>query len=433
MKKLTTGVLAGIMIFSAVQGIGAAEDWLTYGTGDEAIRYSTYTGSIKRNLNNSSTVDNPPAVNIKTVSIEVPTQINGTEIVAVEKNGFFDFDELKSMELPNTLTTLGEMAFYGADNLEKIVIPDKVETVSKACFRSCDSLSEVVFGKGVKTIGQQAFYSDRALESVSLNEGCESKEGSAFELSTKLKSVTLPSSLNSIGDSVFKSCSSLEKITVPSGVAEIASNTFSGCSSLKVVQINGNITSIGKNAFKDCGELTDIYIPESCKLIEDNAFDGCKKVRFHCDKGSVAETYAKENNITVVYDEPVIPERVEETVVPDTITVTLDGRELDFGNVEPQIINGSTMVPMRVIFEELGCNVNWNSDTKTVTASKGVTDIILTVGKKSARINKAEQMLDAAPCIVNGNTLVPVRFVSEALGVKVMWDQSTRTVSLQSE
>ena len=433
MKKMTAGMLAGIMLLSAAQVTGAAEDWLTYGTGDEAIRYSTYTGSIKRNINNSSTVDNPPAAHLKTVSIEVPTRINGTEIVAVEKNGFFDYDELKSMELPATLTTLGEMAFYGADNLEKIVIPDKVQVISKACFRSCDSLSEVVFGSGVRTIGQQAFYSDRALENLSLNEGCETIEGSAFELCTKLRSVTLPSSLKSIGDSAFKSCSSLEKIIIPSEVTQIAANTFSGCSDLKVVQINGNITSIGKNAFKDCGELTDIYIPGSCKLIEDNAFDGCKKVQFHCDKGSAAETYANANNITVIHDEPVIPERVGETTVPDTITVTLDGRELDFGNAEPQIINGSTMVPMRVIFEELGCNVKWDPDTKAITASKGVTNIKLTVGMKSARINNDEQILDAAPCIVNGNTLVPVRFVSEALGVKVMWNQNTRTVSLQSE
>lgn len=433
MKKLTAGLLAGIMVVSAAQGIGAAEDWLTYGTGEEAIRYSTYTGSIKRNLDNNSTVDNPPAVNIKTFILEVPTKINGTDIVSVEKNGFFDFDALEGIELPESLTTIGDMAFYGADSLKKIVIPDKVTAISKACFRSCDSLSQVVLGKGVKTIGQQAFYSDRALTSIEINDGCESIEGSAFELCTKLTSVTLPSSIKSIGDSAFKSCSALEKIVIPSGVTKIEANTFTGCSDLKVVQINGNITEIGKNAFKDCGELTDIYIPSSCKMIEDNAFDGCKKVQFHCDKGSAAETYANANNIPVIYDEVVIPENVGNVTVPDHITVLLDGRELDFGNVEPQIINGRTMVPMRVIFEELGCTINWDATTKSISASKGIVNIDLTVGKKSSRINGKEYILDAAPCIIDGTTLVPLRFVSEALGVDVKWNQNTKTASLMSE
>ncbi len=430
MKKIVASILTGVMLVSSMQAVGAAEEWLTYGNGTTSIKYSTYTGSIKRALGTNSTQDHASPANVKTVSISVPTKINGTEIVAVEKNGFFDFDELGAIELPATLTTLGDMAFMGADNLAQITIPDKVAVISKACFKSCDSLSAVKFGKGVTEIGEQSFYGCKQLTSVAPNSGCKTIGISAFELCSGLNKVVLPSSLETIGGAAFKDCKSLADITIPSKVTKIDANTFSGCKSLKVVQINGNVTSIGKNAFKDCAELTDIYIPESCKKIEDNAFVGCKKVTIHCDKGSAAESFAQSKKISVVTDKAAANTEIE---VPSTITVALDGRELDFNGVEPQIINGCTMVPMRVIFEELGCIMNWNGETKTVTASRGVTNIQLTVNKKKAYVNGKETVLDAAPCVVNGSTLVPVRFVSETLGLEVKWDAPTRTVNLVSE
>lgn len=429
MKKIVAGVLTGVMIASVVQGASGAEEWLTYGNGKTAVRYSTYTGTIKRADGTTSTQDHAAPVNIDIVSIDIPTKINGTEIVAVEKNGFFDFDELGSIGLPNTLTTLGDMAFSGADNLKKVDIPSKVTAVSKACFKSCDSLSAVSFGSGIKEICDQAFHGCKSLTSVALNSGCKKIGVSAFEGCSKLNKVELPAGLEEISGTAFKDCTSLTDITIPKGVKIINTNTFVNCKSLKTVRINGNITKIDKNAFKNCSELTDIYIPSSCKKIEENAFDGCKKLRIHCEKGSAAENFAQSNKISVVNGNAAIAP----SAVPNKITVALDGRELNFNGVEPQIVNGCTMVPMRVIFEELGCTMDWNNETKTVTASKRVTNISLTVNKKKAYINGKENILDAAPCIVNGTTLVPVRFVSEALGVDVKWDQATRTVNLISK
>lgn len=429
MKKLMAGVLMGAILVSSVQAVSATEEWLTYGNGKTAVRYSTYTGTIKRADGTTSAQDHPSPVKIDIVSIDIPTKINGTEIVAVEKNGFFDFDELGSIGLPSTLTTLGDNAFSGADNLKKVEIPAKVAAVSKACFKSCDSLSSVQFGAGVREICDQAFHSCKSLTSVSLNSGCKTLGLSAFEGCSKLKNIELPAGLEKISSYAFKDCTALTDITIPKGVTIIDTNTFVNCTSLKTVRINGNITKIDKNAFKGCSELTDIYIPASCKKIESNAFDGCKKLRIHCPKGSAADNFAQSNKISVVNGN----DAINPTTVPNKITVVLDGNEINFNGVEPQIVNGCTMVPMRAIFEELDCVMNWDNVTKTVTASKRVTNIKLTVGKKRAYINGKENMLDAAPCIVNGTTLVPVRFVSEALGVDVKWDQATRTVNLISK
>lgn len=112
----------------------------------------------------------------------------------------------------------------------------------------------------------------------------------------------------------------------------------------------------------------------------------------------------------------------------DNITVRLNGKTLTF-DVQPQIINGRTMVPMRTIFEELGATVEWEQETQTITSVKDDTTIKLTIGVPSISINQyVPRELDTAPCIVNGRALVPVRAISEAFHMNVDWDGATKTV-----
>ena len=85
-------------------------------------------------------------------------------------------------------------------------------------------------------------------------------------------------------------------------------------------------------------------------------------------------------------------------------------------DVMPIIENGRTLVPLRGIFEALKAEVKWDDATKTVTATKGDTKVMLVIGNTLAKINDKEITLDVAAKIVDGRTLVPVRFVSEALG-----------------
>jgi len=89
--------------------------------------------------------------------------------------------------------------------------------------------------------------------------------------------------------------------------------------------------------------------------------------------------------------------------------------------VSPQIINGRTMVPMRVIFEALGAQVIWNGNTRTVTGIKSDTIIVLIIGNEVATINGQSQTLDQAAVVIDGSTLVPLRFVGEALDAEVQW------------
>ncbi|MBP3359698.1 MAG: copper amine oxidase N-terminal domain-containing protein [Clostridia bacterium] len=116
----------------------------------------------------------------------------------------------------------------------------------------------------------------------------------------------------------------------------------------------------------------------------------------------------------------------------DAISVYLNGKQLQF-DVQPQIINDRTMVPLRAIFEALGASVHWDDNTKTVTSSKNTTNIILTVDRTTMSVNGNSVALDSPACIVDGRTLVPVRAISEAYNTFVDWSEKNKSVVICSK
>ena len=95
-------------------------------------------------------------------------------------------------------------------------------------------------------------------------------------------------------------------------------------------------------------------------------------------------------------------------------------------DVVPQIINGRTMVPMRVIFEALGLYVEWDGETQTVTGTRPGSIIELTIGNETAIVNGESVTLDQPALIIDGSTMVPVRFIGESLGAEVTWYEGLR-------
>jgi len=116
----------------------------------------------------------------------------------------------------------------------------------------------------------------------------------------------------------------------------------------------------------------------------------------------------------------------------DNIKVKIGGEPVNF-DVQPQLINNRTMVPLRAIFEALGATVDWNGETQTVTSTKGDTTISLTINNPVMTVNGAEVTLDSPACLVDGRTLVPVRAISEAFNLPVEWVDSTKTVKIKKK
>lgn len=111
------------------------------------------------------------------------------------------------------------------------------------------------------------------------------------------------------------------------------------------------------------------------------------------------------------------------------VVVKIDEEKLDC-TTPARIENGSTMVPMRAIFEALGMSVEWNNNEKSVTATKGDKVVKLVIGEKVMELNGKKVELNVAPFIENGSTMVPVRAVSESVDATVEWKGDKNTVEI---
>ncbi len=98
--------------------------------------------------------------------------------------------------------------------------------------------------------------------------------------------------------------------------------------------------------------------------------------------------------------------------------------------VPPRIVNDLTLVPVRIISEELGAEVSWNQEKQQVTIKRDGALLQLAINNPVASVNGAAFKLETAPILDSGNTLLPVRFVTENLGMDVQWDNLTRSVFL---
>jgi hypothetical protein len=114
------------------------------------------------------------------------------------------------------------------------------------------------------------------------------------------------------------------------------------------------------------------------------------------------------------------------------INVTVDGDVVPFAGQRPVQRFGTVLVPLRGVFEKLGANVAYDPPTKTILAVKGATSVSLALGSATAQVNGQARTLAVPAQAVNGTTLVPLRFVSEALGADVAWRPASRTVVIST-
>lgn len=116
-------------------------------------------------------------------------------------------------------------------------------------------------------------------------------------------------------------------------------------------------------------------------------------------------------------------------VLAQPIIAKLDGRALQFDQ-PPVMLGGRVMVPLRGIFESLGANVRFEAASQRIVAARGSQSVELTLGSNQAMVDGQPVTLDSPATSLGGRTMVPLRFVSEALGTEVRWQEATQTVFL---
>ncbi len=187
-----------------------------------------------------------------------------------------------------SVTRIGDNAFSHT-NLAEIEIPYSVTSIGNGAFCNCASLPAVYIPESVAEIGDDVFCGCVALANVDIPNSVTSIGSSAFGDCVGLIGINLPNAITAIGDSLFRNCSGLTDIAIPNTIQTIGEGAFLNCTGLKSIGIPSAVTSIGRSAFHGCSGLAEINIPKSVSSVGDMAFIGCgclKKIEVDADNAS---------------------------------------------------------------------------------------------------------------------------------------------------
>jgi hypothetical protein len=236
--------------------------------------------------------------NLSSVSLIIPSEINGKQVTGIGGQAFEGCTGLENITIPDSVTEIGLEAFSGCTSLTNITIPDSVTKIGSSAFSGCSSLTAIDV-----EVGNNNYTS---VNGFLFNKG--KTELICYPAGKTDKSYNIPNSVTSIGYSAFIDCTSITSITIPDSVTSIDSSAFGGCSSLKSITIPNSVTSIGYYAFYGCTSLTSVTIPKSVTGIDDWAFgyyydNDYKKInnfKIYCYSGTAGEQYAKGNGFDYV-------------------------------------------------------------------------------------------------------------------------------------
>ena len=178
------------------------------------------------------------------------------------------FDEFKYFT--GLGTSLPNQVFYNIKTLKTITLPEGLTSTGSSCFNGCSALERATLPSTLKTIDMLSFQSCTSLESIDLPEGLTHLTTQAFRSATALKRLDLPSTVQYIGQNAFAGCVNLEEVTYSGSALKINDRAFMNCSKLATFPFE-HVTSIDYRAFQNTA-LTYVTIPETCTNIGYSAF-----------------------------------------------------------------------------------------------------------------------------------------------------------------
>ncbi len=271
-------------------------------------------------------------------ALVIPNSISGCPVVKIDRYAFSGCQGLSSVEMPSTITEIGDGAFYFCRGLTKIKVGSNVAKIGSSAFNGCENLVEIRIPRTVKRIGGQAFYNCKSLTTV-IFDGTVSEIGlAAFYGCEELKSIEI-SDASKWGSVVFVSPESnplyyggalsrqngglIHDVEVPGDVLKVNGYAFYNCDSLKSVRLDEGVMAICAYSFYDCNQLTDVEIPSSVTNVGKCAFAACPALRSSVgDDGMEKDVpFVIVNDCLVALREP-LP---EEIVIPAKVRLGADG------------------------------------------------------------------------------------------------------------
>ena len=234
----------------------------------------------------------------KTEIILVPKNVAGAVkivdgITTIDNAMFSKRSNLTSLEIPSSVTSIGEDAFNGCTHLASITVSeDNTAYASQDGILYNKAKTEIIsipkgitgtveIASGITSISDQMFYERYGLTSVVLPNGVTSIGVEAFYYCSNLTSIEIPDSVTSIGVYAFYSCKDLTSVTFGNGLTSIGNFAFQNCTSLTSIEIPDSGVAIGGSAFENCTSLAGVTIPDSVVSIGYEAFSNCDNLQFN--------------------------------------------------------------------------------------------------------------------------------------------------------
>ena len=239
--------------------------------------------------------------------VEIPDTVT-----AIGDEAFKNNTSMVSVSIPDSVKSIGDSAFYGCTSLLGVVIPDSVEKIASYAFQKCSKLASAYLPVNEKftVINTCTFYECVSLKEIIVPDNIVKIEDNTFWSCSKLKNVKLSLNLEYLGRYTFSHCDSLESIKIPKslekcglyhdnnkavgpfsyceklkiiefeeGTTEIAEALLAGCTQLEKLTIPGTVTVIEYKGVANCSSLTDIKIPDSVTEIGGSAFEDCTSLK----------------------------------------------------------------------------------------------------------------------------------------------------------
>ena len=192
--------------------------------------------------------------------VEIPPEIAGKPVLQIAEDAFQFCENLTSVEIPDTVQTIGKNAFWNCHKLQHVTLPKNLTAVGDNCFRSCGLLAELEIPVTLQKIGLDAFCDTAWLKNQQTENPLVQVNHILIDATTcSGTAVEVPDGVTEIGNFAFYNCGNLQKIMLPASVTKIDWGAFWQCSGLETLTVQGNLAKIGESAFSDCTKLSAVY------------------------------------------------------------------------------------------------------------------------------------------------------------------------------
>ena len=260
-KRFLCLILSALLVVSLLPSVSTAAS-VSSGTCGDGITW-TLDSYGKLTISGNGAMGSPSPYWDKDLVKTIVVKSGITEV-----RNFSMLPNLYSVQLPNTVITIGESAFYGCENLTSITLPSSLQTLESYAFYNC-GLTSITIPASVTTMEDAVFIYCYDLASVTMKNS-PTEIPRSFFYGASMKSITLPSSVTKIGNAAFSGCNSLSSINL-TNVTEIGDEAFWGCAFSGTMNLPSGLLSIGKRAFMGC-KFSSVTIPEHVRYIGPQAF-----------------------------------------------------------------------------------------------------------------------------------------------------------------